>query len=272
MWVGPPCAARASLELWQGRPDGAASVIERCLERVARDEFVFYTARLYQHGARAYADLSGAAAGDRRAVQRLRTKGRALLARLDALIARQECDVPPFVASCRAACEAEQSRIGGPGDAALWSGVVVRSDALGNAYDAAYARWRDAEALLAAGGDRGEIEALLRAAHEVTVELGAKPLRDELEALGRRARFELGPGRSGTTEQADLTPREVEVLALLADGMTNREIAAELFISSKTVSVHVSRILGKLAVPNRAAAATAAAGLGVKRVRARSGV
>ncbi len=56
----------------------------------------------------------------------------------------------------------------------------------------------------------------------------------------------------------------VEVLALLAGGLTNREIGAELFISDKTASVHVSRILAKLSVPNRAAAATAAHHLGIK--------
>jgi len=55
------------------------------------------------------------------------------------------------------------------------------------------------------------------------------------------------------------------VLALLAAGMTNREIAAELFISEKTASVHVSRILAKLSVPNRTAAAAAAHELGVTR-------
>jgi len=62
----------------------------------------------------------------------------------------------------------------------------------------------------------------------------------------------------------ELTPRELEVLALLAGGLTNREIGAELFISNKTASVHVSRILTKLSVPNRAAAAATAHHLGVK--------
>jgi DNA-binding NarL/FixJ family response regulator len=55
----------------------------------------------------------------------------------------------------------------------------------------------------------------------------------------------------------------VQVLALLADGLNNREIGAELFISGKTASVHVSRILTKLSVPNRTAAAAAAQHLGV---------
>ncbi len=66
-------------------------------------------------------------------------------------------------------------------------------------------------------------------------------------------------------QRLGLTPRELEVLALLADGSTNRDIATELFITGKTASVHVSRILSKLAVPNRAAAAAVAERLGLAR-------
>jgi DNA-binding NarL/FixJ family response regulator len=63
----------------------------------------------------------------------------------------------------------------------------------------------------------------------------------------------------------DLTPREAEVLALIAEGRTNRQIGAELFITGKTASVHVSRILMKLGVANRAEAAAAAHRLGLAR-------
>ncbi len=82
--------------------------------------------------------------------------------------------------------------------------------------------------------------------------LGARPLRQAIETLMRSARF-------------DLTPRELEVLALLGEGMTNREIAGTLVISDKTASVHVSRILAKLSVANRASAAVLAQRLGVAR-------
>lgn len=123
--------------------------------------------------------------------------------------------------------------------------------------------------MLEGGASRGSADALVHEAHCVASFLGARPLREELERLGRRARIFV-PGEPGgaAPENAplvefDLTPRELEVLALLAHGLTNREIAAELFITSKTASVHVSRILGKLSVPNRAAAAAAAQRLGV---------
>jgi DNA-binding NarL/FixJ family response regulator len=55
-----------------------------------------------------------------------------------------------------------------------------------------------------------------------------------------------------------LTDRERQVLALVAAGATNREIAAELFMAEKTASVHVSRILGKLGVRSRTEAAAVA--------------
>jgi DNA-binding NarL/FixJ family response regulator len=68
--------------------------------------------------------------------------------------------------------------------------------------------------------------------------------------------------RARSLERFELTPRELDVLPLIADGRTNREIAAELFISDKTASVHVSRILAKLGARNRAEAAALAHRLG----------
>jgi DNA-binding NarL/FixJ family response regulator len=86
-------------------------------------------------------------------------------------------------------------------------------------------------------------------------------------ALARRARVALpgsggGAGTAGDGDGADafaeLTPREREVLGLLAAGATNRAIAGELFITEKTASVHVSNILAKLGAPNRGQAAALA--------------
>ena len=70
---------------------------------------------------------------------------------------------------------------------------------------------------------------------------------------------------ASTLQRLELTPREIEVLTLVADGMTNREIASELFISNKTASAHVSHILSKLSAPNRTAAAATARRLGLGR-------
>ena len=105
----------------------------------------------------------------------------------------------------------------------------------------------------------------LREAHTVATRMGAVPLVRELELLAQRARLDLAPpgsepsGRKkGLEDPLGLTPREAEVLTLVARGYTNREIADELVISVKTASVHVSHILGKLAVPNRFEAAAVA--------------
>ncbi|MCW3067338.1 MAG: family ATPase, partial [Solirubrobacterales bacterium] len=67
-----------------------------------------------------------------------------------------------------------------------------------------------------------------------------------------------GPASSADGEPFGLTPRERQVLSLLADGATNREIGARLFMAEKTASVHVSRILAKLGVRSRTEAAAVA--------------
>jgi DNA-binding CsgD family transcriptional regulator/tetratricopeptide (TPR) repeat protein len=277
MTLAPPAVARASLELWAGRPQAAAAVVSDCLQRVGDGEHVFFTARLYELGARACADLAARAPGDDLTKKRETVTAERLLERLDGLIARITGAVPPVVLASRAACAGEYSRIGG-GDAALWADARRHRETCTNPYQAAYARWREAEALLASGGDRPEVEALVRDAHAVADELGAQPLRVELETLARRARIELAhdgpsePAPNAAVERLELTPREIDVLGLLAGGLTNREIGTELFISDKTASVHVSRILTKLSVPNRAAAAAAAHHLGLTPARAASAV
>ncbi|MBV9415478.1 MAG: AAA family ATPase, partial [Solirubrobacterales bacterium] len=261
MALGPPAAARASLELWAGRPEAAAAVVSDGLERVGEREHVFFTARLYELGARACADLAARAPGEMRIIEEHTATAQKLLERLDGLIARMSGVIAPRVRASRAVCAAHASRIGGAGDAALWADARALWETCQDPYHAAHARWREAEALLASGGDRATAETLVRDAHAVVEELDARPLREELEALARRARIELDqqPPPEGTPNAAldrlELTPREIEVLPLLAAGLTNREIGAELFISNRTASVHVSRILTKLSVPNRVAAA-----------------
>jgi len=147
--------------------------------------------------------------------------------------------------------EAEATRLGAP-DPGAWSEARAAWERLGEPYHAAYCRFRGAEAILALKGSREEATALLRSAHETVVALGAESLRVRIEDLSRRGRLELV--RPGGTVPG-LTAREGEILALLSDGRTNRQIAEALFISERTVGVHVSRILHKLGVPNRGAAA-----------------
>jgi DNA-binding NarL/FixJ family response regulator len=108
----------------------------------------------------------------------------------------------------------------------------------------------------------------LRRAHETAARLEAGPLLEDTEALSRRARISVDIAAVASITHSDvsrlgLTPREAEVLALVAAGRTNREIGAELYVSEKTASVHVSNILRKLGVTSRVEAAAVAQRLGV---------
>jgi len=91
-----------------------------------------------------------------------------------------------------------------------------------------------------------------KAAHTTFRDLGAARAQDGAAALLR----ELGVGSAaGSRVDGTLTDRERQVLDLLAQGMTNAQIGKTLFISEKTAGHHVSRILAKLGVRNRAQAA-----------------
>jgi DNA-binding NarL/FixJ family response regulator len=136
---------------------------------------------------------------------------------------------------------------------------------MGRPEPAARMRWREAEAQVAAG-DRDAAGATIAVAHAATATIGATWLRREMEGLAARARLPLADGAepvepAAPEEDEDgfgLTSRERQVLALVAEGATNREIGAQLFMAEKTASVHVSRILSKLNVRSRTEAAAVA--------------
>jgi DNA-binding CsgD family transcriptional regulator len=172
-----------------------------------------------------------------------------------------------------ATIEAEVARAQGRADPETWVVAARACEARGAAPYGAYARWRYAEAALAAPEDRTSAIAALATAREVAQRLGARPLLDEIEGLARRARLDLAPAGDAPAEQpaglpdaareVGLTARELEVLEHVALGQTNREIAADLFISARTAGVHVSHILEKLGASTRTEAATAAHRLGL---------
>ncbi|MFH8241542.1 AAA family ATPase [Streptomyces sp. NPDC018321] len=161
---------------------------------------------------------------------------------------------------------AELHRAEGRDTPALWTEAVTAFECLERPYDLARVRHRLAAALLDTGGEdeRARATELLRLAGAVARHLGARPLADAVGLLGRRARLTLGraagPGRvpADPAEALGLTSRERDVLRLVSDGRTNRQIAEELFISPKTASVHVSNILAKLGVSGRGEAAAVA--------------
>jgi DNA-binding CsgD family transcriptional regulator len=173
--------------------------------------------------------------------------------------------ITPNAEGWLALAEAEYQRARGVPRPESWSEAADMWNRLERPPLAAYCRWRQAEALITSGASRTEASAPLREASAVATRLGAKPLVDELTLLAQRARLELAtrdessPDRDRRLEkELGLTPREAEVLALVAHGQTNREIAETLVISVKTASVHVSHILHKLQAPNRQEAAAIA--------------
>lgn len=169
--------------------------------------------------------------------------------------------VGPEALAWLARAEAEWSRLRDRSDPGLWV-AAVEAFGYGYIYEEARCRWRLAEALLAAGR-RDEAVREARAAHAVAVKLQAEPLRLAVEALARRGRLDLGPDARPSAGAAGFTPRELEVLRLVADGRSNQQIADMLFISRKTASVHVSHILSKLGVHSRGEAAAVAHRLGL---------
>jgi DNA-binding CsgD family transcriptional regulator len=157
-----------------------------------------------------------------------------------------------------------------PADPGAWEEVARAFDALSLPIPATYARYRAAEAHVTAG-DRAAAAVPLRAAADASARMGTLLLTDDIEALARRARIDLHEDQPAAAPQSDdspvarlgLTPRELEVLLLVAEGRTNRVIGETLFMSEKTASVHVSRILAKLGVGGRVEAAAVAHRLGL---------
>lgn len=135
-------------------------------------------------------------------------------------------------------------------DPALWA-RATEAFGHGYRYEKARSRRRWAEALLAAGDRDGALDQARHAAQDARA-MGAGLLLAAVEDLAGRGRLELLGTRPASTDV--LTAREAEVLALVAAGLSNRQIGERLLISAKTVNVHVSNLLAKPGVSGRAEA------------------
>jgi len=139
----------------------------------------------------------------------------------------------------------------------VWHRAVDGFGRFGHVYETARSQARLA-AVLRATGDSARASEQISSAREVARRLGAEPLLRELRGLGGDDRPP--PRPSPARRNVPLTAREGEVLALIAEGRSNREIGLQLFISPKTVSVHVSNILAKLDAAGRTEAVAVPAG------------
>ena len=256
----------ADLALWERRWPDAYAAVQDGLAQARQREAAQIRVRLSAKGLRAQAELA--------ALARARSDGDALHERLGharKLLGVARCAaggasaITPNASGWLAVAEAEHARVLAEPRPQAWSDAAATWERLERPPLAAYCRWREAEALVAAGAPRTEASVPLREAHAVAAKIGARPLLRELELLADRARLDLtspdAVAREGSRdleEALGLTPREAEVLMLVARGYTNREIASALVITVKTASVHVSHILRKLNAANRLEAATIA--------------
>ena len=268
-WLEPLEGMTAQLAIRDGDVDEARAAVERGFAALADTD----------EGARATRLAWVAAMVEARAAERARALGEEPDAgRIDTVAARlaqaealpgQWAEGPLSAQLARA--ELGQARGEAPEVLAVRFVAVAESfDRLRWPAPGAYARVRAGE-LLVVAGDRGAAAVPLAAACEAARAMGAGWIAGDAEALARRARIRLASAEEETAAEAPespaerlgLTPRELEVLLLVAEGRTNREIGATLFMSEKTASVHVSRILAKLDVGGRVEAAAVAHRLGL---------
>ena len=176
-------------------------------------------------------------------------------------IVREHGGSRPDLAAFGALVAAEDARRRGEDDRRTWHAVGDAWRTARQPYREAYARLREAAAA-AAAGRKDQATRALGACADIARGLPSPPLLGLAAELAVRARLPAeaaaapdGGSAAAAIARFDLTGRENQVLELLAEGQSNRQIARTLFISERTVAVHVSRILAKLGVPNRTAAA-----------------
>ena len=258
----------AELALWMDRPADALQEAGRVLALFEVPEMTILCGRLLVAGMRACADLAERARArrDGHAAGAALAAGAGLVSWTDRMAGAPFTDHPlvATIPADRATWDAERTRLAGASDPAAWSTAAKTWEGLGCPHLAGYAWWRHAEAQLTARLPHAAATALQAAAAAAE---GHAPLLAQVRALAHRARIPLqGPPTASPRAQHPpdpatpygLTSRELDVLRLLAAGRTNAQIGAELYISPKTASVHVTSILRKLGVSGRVQAAALA--------------
>jgi DNA-binding CsgD family transcriptional regulator len=290
------CAIRAEEAIVTGRSGMARPQVERALDVLGTDAEPELALRLCAIGLRAVADdhVANHCMQGRPAPETAGAFARRLMTIVQAYeaghvpttdpTATDPIPTPPSsVESAWAALSrAELARLLHLATPRDWAEIARSWRDLREPYLEAYALCRWAQAALAAEDYEGAT-AVTRACHRLAGAIDARPVLQEVRRLAVRAHIHLedgpaqglggrpdapGPATSAATHGHDfrLTPRESEVLGHLAQGATNRQIAAALVISEKTAGIHVSNILAKLGVRNRGEAAAVAFRNGLCRI------
>jgi DNA-binding CsgD family transcriptional regulator len=269
----------ALLSIARGQPSEAIDSVRESLARSAQPERDVHMRVCHRLAIRAAADLAEVARplGDSAGLDQALAIGREFDARLDQhaqLVLALPGGGDPHLVLDVALAKAELSRLIGASSAVAWAAAAAAAQELQHPHEAAYGRFREAEALLLSRGSRPAARAAAVEAYRITQDLGATPLQRDVEQLAARSGLDL-VSRTEASDGASagerirhgipfrLTAREQDVLERLTVGRTNREIATDLFISEKTVSVHVSNIKSKLGANGRAEIAAIAVRLGL---------
>ncbi|GAB1693222.1 helix-turn-helix transcriptional regulator [Krasilnikovia sp. M28-CT-15] len=253
--VLPMLTLRAGLAMWRGRHAEARAAVQRGLTETRSDDLVLLGV-LAWHGLRAEAEAH--AAGDVPVDQGVVRRLKVVVDRMGQGAGGAAAPVRAVIDGYVELCAAELSRLEDRPDPEPWARAAATWDRRKQPYPAAYARLRQAEAALARKSRRAVAVTALRQAWETAQAMGARPFAAEISALAARARVpltsdaavEVGPA-APADELFVLTEREREVLAAVAEGLTNKEIGHRLFISERTVGVHVGHIFDKLQVRTR---------------------
>ena len=272
-WMGAYGSLRAELHARRGELDDARRYAEQGLGRleICTDDAI-RIARLSASAVAVETDRAQRArdlrdsAGRRDALARARMH----MSRLEAAV-----QAGGAVEQARLAqAKAEMARARGRGSGKDFAKAADAWESIDRPYNAAQARWRQAECEIAAG--KRDAAAMAAAVALAQAErLGSRWLADEVRNLIERARLDVAGahavvqdngnaganatnGAAASDDPFGLTPRERQVLQLVAKGATNRQIGQALYMAEKTASVHVSRILSKLDVQGRTEAAAVA--------------
>jgi predicted ATPase/DNA-binding CsgD family transcriptional regulator len=268
------------IALWGGDPAAAVELARKGFDRLGDLDDAVILGQLAipaMHAAADVAEMSRAGRNPAGATDAI-AAGQEVIDRYRAATARlQDPDALALheIGWRMAICEAELARAEGTDDPARWEAIRPALVARPAPFLEAYVLYRAAEAR-AVARDLPAAAERLREAHAILTRTGAALLDGQIQGLARRLRVDLAPVDQGPAEEpaiaaaepADpfgLTSREREVLALVAEGHTNKRIAEILFISESTAGVHVSNILGKLGVATRTEAAAVAVRLGLDR-------